>query len=690
MAGFSIPYRLLHLLTVFSVGFVFFFHTFSISAQTVNGDETVPEHYTVVISQVRGTECCSPGSLTALENQIATAESNDLPLTLAVRYDALQDPEYVAVLRSARSAGMEIGAFLEITPQLASESGVTYTGTPENWYEAQHVYLVGYAPEDRIKIIDQYMSVFERTFGETPTLTNAWIIDTPSLQYLTEEYGVQAHEITREQWGTDSYTMWGGPPHFPYSPSEKWAFVPASSPSAKMPLIMRQTISDPVWNYGDTTNSYTSQPNDYRIKERGFDYFRHVFTQAHTQSEQPLTFALLGLENSMPEIDQQEFARQLNFVGEWKKHNEHAVVTATEFSQVMSSTDLPSVTIHHGADKLTGSDNQAWWVTTPTYRARVRLSDQTLYISDLRVYGEHMFDPYTTRTAKSLAYWVVPFTLDGARFWQKDTQNQFHPPHTDQLSPREAKYGQPTRIVLAENISADELTVRRQENNQITFALHGEPLLQFAPDHWQTHRDPQSKLGPLADLLTEWQWTDSNGNFVWGFTPSQENGHTNWYPFIHAAGLEQEREMRYPYIFPELAERELDTAKTHTVVTNAFAQAGRNPIRLAFFPRDWYDYPTLIEDFPDISVDSDSVHIEQTKPSNQNGLVFIDLTSGEVQRTTVTVTYENYSSTHTITFAPNCRREIRLCLQHPRYWKWYFQNWFGDKYRQWQEQKNNS
>lgn len=667
--------------------FLFLFLVSIVSFRQVAYAQTPTEHYTLLINQVRGNECCSAGGLNELQQQVTTLQELQLPATFTVRYDALLDPRYVNLLQQARQSGAEIGGFLEITPQLASASGVTYTGTEENWYEAQHVYLVGYGPEDRQKLIDTYMNAFQQAFGTYPHTTTAWIIDTPSLQYLHDTYGVTVHQITREQWGTDSYTMWGGPPHLPYFPSEEWAFVPSASASGHMPIIVRQTISDPVWNYGDTTNSYTSQPNDYALKNRGFDYFVHLFNQAHQQDMQPYTFALLGLENSMPEIHQDEYTRQLQYVTEWTKSSENSVLTASEFAKYMTATSPDLLTVLHGTDAENGNTNQAWWITTPKYRARLRYNNQTLYLTDLRLYDPQLQDPYTTRVAQKLAYWVIPFSLDGARFWQNDLPSTFHLPHSDQLTPRKEDFDQPSRITIATKISPEEIQLVAVNDTTWAVGKNDQPLITFTPNHIATYQPITEYLQPLEDILTGWQWTDTNGTFDWGFTPTRTDSATQWFPFIHPASLEQERENRYPYLLPEIKERPLDLNKTYVQVTNAFAQAGRNPIRLAFFPRDNYGYPTYITEEPTITTNSESVNIELTTPSSQNGLVFIDLTSGEIQKVTVQVQFQDYLSTHQVVFAPNCKQEWQLCLQHPQYWWWYFRNWSGDKYRQWLEKR---
>ena len=93
--------------------------------------------------------------------------------------------------------------------------------------------MIGYQPDDRKKLIDTYMTAFQNAFGYYPATSVSWMIDPLSLAYLQQKYGVSVQEITREQWGTDSYTIYGGPPHYPYKPSQNWAIVP--DPQSNLP-----------------------------------------------------------------------------------------------------------------------------------------------------------------------------------------------------------------------------------------------------------------------------------------------------------------------------------------------------------------------------------------------------------------------------------------------------------------------
>jgi hypothetical protein len=321
--------------------------------------------YILFVNQVRGEECCDQGQVEALNQQIKTFESRQLPATFAFRFDALT-PKFLNTLKESH-VNHEVAAFLEITPSLALAAQVNYQGDNSNWYRAKHSYLIGYSPDDRVKLLDTYMARFFSEIGAYPKTTVAWMIDPASLHYLSEKYGVTAHEITREQWGTDSYTLHGGPPHYPYFPSKNWALVPGDTESS-MPLIFRQTVSDPLRNYGDFTSAFTSQPNDYLSGSNDFKYFKSLIEQTLEQPGNEYAIAVLGLENSMDSEFQNEYFKQIVHIKELALHDERIkIVTANNLRDLVSEN---SSSILSGRDLLNNSKEKTWWITTNTYRLR--------------------------------------------------------------------------------------------------------------------------------------------------------------------------------------------------------------------------------------------------------------------------------------------------------------------------------
>lgn len=484
-----------------------------IKAQTDQLTSRSTEQRILFLNQVRGEECCDPGHLEHLQLQLSTFQKHQLPANFAIRYDALTDSRYISLIKNfqtgLRSPTSDLGIFLEITPSLAKASGVQYNtneqvsrpslegrtpslrnedmaGGVENkedlskWYEAQHVYPLGYSLEDRKKLVDTAFAEFRKQFGTTPSFTVGWIVDTPTLNYIREKYGVTVHQITREQWGTDSYTLDGGPVHYPYLGNKNWSFLPSTDQPTtdQSTLILRQTISDPLFNYGDSTSAFTSQPNDYSRDGKDFDYYKKLLDQVLSQStgsslslgenpgnpgsegnepanlptNQPInqySIAILGLENSMAEEYQQEYVRQIEYVASLLRErppNPPTSGMASEENEPTNRSDLlttslqvqtipqfdseyrqkwatQQITAIKGEDLIYGSNNETIWINAPNYRVRVLKKENQLVISDLRLYNQEWKDPYTEYSAQNLGFWVAPFLIAGNRFYQPTTNH---------------------------------------------------------------------------------------------------------------------------------------------------------------------------------------------------------------------------------------------------------------------------
>lgn len=664
-----------YLLTFLIVIFLFFPN----AANAQNLDEPVP-HFTIILNQVRGPECCDRGNLAWFKQQQSQLESNDLTGNFAIRYDALNSESYTNLIKNDQRN--QYGALLEITPQLTKDAGVTYKSDPARWYEAQNVYLIGYPQEERKKIIDTYMAGYKKQLGTLPKFSSAWMIDAWSLRYLKNEYGIVAHQITREQFGTDSYTLYGGPVHYPYYPSNNWALIPQTN-NISMPLIIRQTISDPVFIYGDKTDSYTSQPNDYYIRDDTTAYFTHLFNQAHSQNNQ-YTFALIGLENTMPEGVQAEFGIQLREVGNWQKANDrNKTVTVSDFEAWRRQQSTLEITSYEGAAQK-DSKEKAWWINTSKYRARIRLSAGELSITDLRLYDPGFKDPYLTDSAKSLGWWVVPFVLDGSRYFNDNVEGSTI--SNDSLKNRPAENGQPLRIILGKNITSAELvstgenkTLQTNAGNKAVFTNNE---IELTNDADMSLLDEQP--APLQQLV----WSPNIGHLSWGF---RVEGQT-LIPFVNTTNLDQARTEYNSFLFPEKQFEKINIEKSYLYINNDRSIAGRNPVRLVLFPKNDSGEAILLPSYPQVnakpSVDDISIHEQH----QNNGMVFIDLTNKKALKTTVKIKYEEFEKELTIYFAPNCKEQKIYCLLHPRQSWWYVQTYLDDKKRAKEEldQKENS
>jgi hypothetical protein len=644
---------------------------------------------------VRGPECCDRGSIRWFKQQQRILRDNNLHGNFAIRYDAVLNAEYQAAIQADTKS--QYGALLEVTPELAQAAGVSYKGDPERWYEAQNVYLIGYTQEERKKIIDTYMSAYKEKFGAFPTFSSAWMIDAWSLNYLKKEYGIVAHQITREQFGTDSYTLYGGPVHYPYYPSNNWAMIPQEH-NTTMPLIIRQTISDPVFIYGDKTDSYTSQPNDYFLRDDTTEYFKHLFYQAHSQNNS-YTFALIGLENTMPEHVQAEYEVQLRTVAAWQKENEdNKTISIVDFENWRRNNPTP-ITSYKGTTQGDAKE-QAYWINTPRYRARVRLSNGIASITDLRLYDSKFKDPYYTETAKSLGWWIVPFVLDSSRYFEMNTSGDVL--KNDFLKNRPESLGRPIQVTLAQNVTNLKLETT---SVSITLSSNAEKLAIFsndqiafltAPNLTQIISMPTHSAGKMQDNdgealtkekitlsqlplpLGNLQWQLEDLTIAWGF---QLNG-LIWKPFVQDADLEKIRSQFRSFLFPEKQFEKMDTNYTIFFINNKRAVANRNPVRFVLFPKNNSGNPILLSSYPQVVVEPKISEISVFEQSDHDGKVFIDLKNEKPQKSKVKISHDDYVQELTIYFAPNCKQEVWYCVTHPHHAWWFVRTYIDDKARQ--------
>lgn len=657
-------------------------------AQTENDSTQLPQ--AIFINHVRGNECCSQGSLTTLQNQIQTFQKYKLPAYFALRYDALTNPSYQPTLkRLAQDPNLHPAVMLEITPQLAADAGVEYSGSPETWYLAQQAFLIGYTPEDRIKLVDQLFKKYHQVFGEYPQLTTAWMSDTPTLNYLHQKYGVIAHQLAREQWGLDSYTLDGGPPHYPYLASPNWIFNPDFSDPNHL-LIVRHTVDDPLYTYGDKTSSFTSQPNDYDIDHKDFEYFKKLVNQTLFDQAQP-GFINLGLETSMAQNYQAEYQRQIEYLAQLVAAGK---VTTPDLQQLKNYYATQPVTVRHGSDLINNQNQQVWWITTPRYRARVRQDGATLAITDLRVYDPEFTDPYANYQAVSQGFFNLPYLINaglnypGATTASRAQQWLGIPAiSTFEAQPVYDLSFQEDYLTLSQNTAALTTTKDAQEI-KLTDATH-QQLLDFTEDSFALQNFSNSELNltsnlpashPLKTGRNQITWQTDDGDLA-QVTWQNRNQQLEFTFKTQPQLLALARETQYPFIFPEPKPRNVDQNQSQVYVHNRYAVAGRNPVRVILVPKDEYGFPTQPQTEPQISGNPAPDLIYQRPESKNQTIKYVDISNRDPLATQLELDLDGVKLSTQIYFAPNCKTQAQYCLTHPRQAWWYLKSFIQDKAR---------
>ena len=228
------------------------------------------------------------------------------PGTYALKYDALMEPRYQALLKEYLDENDELGVWWEITEPLCRRAGVAFRNTRmEAEYDdrVDSAYSLGYDPEERKRIVDAYMADFFSVFGEYPTNIGAWVLDSVTMGYARERYGVDAACICRDQIATDGFTLWGGWPNGVYYPSRDNGFLPARTAEKQLDIpVFRLLGPDLIFNFEDHVREKflagvcTLEPSWLPGRDS-----RCVGSYFHTLTEEPalgIGYAQVGQENN--------------------------------------------------------------------------------------------------------------------------------------------------------------------------------------------------------------------------------------------------------------------------------------------------------------------------------------------------------------------------------------------------------
>ena len=103
---------------------------------------------------------------------------------------------------------------------------------------------------DREKLADVAMNDFKDIYGAYPKTVASWLMDTHTMSYISEKYGVEAFAICRDQINTDAYTLAGGYFNQGYFPSKNNCFTPAQTDANAIKTPMFRLLGpDPIHNY---------------------------------------------------------------------------------------------------------------------------------------------------------------------------------------------------------------------------------------------------------------------------------------------------------------------------------------------------------------------------------------------------------------------------------------------------------
>ncbi len=373
-----------------------------------------------------------PDDFETTQNQIITLKQYGFPGTYALKYDALMEPRYQALLKKWLDEEDEISAWWEITEPLCRRAGVVFPGSnPSEEYDdrVNSAYSLGYAPEDRKRLVDAYMADFYDVFGCYPQSIGSWVLDCVTMAYARERYGVTAAAICRDQMGVDGFTLWGGWPNGAYFPSRLNEFIPAQTRGNQLDMpVFRLLGPDPIYNFEadvrpDLQGVYTLEPSWLIGRDPG--WISWFFSRLCGEDTLGLQYAHVGQENNfLWENIRPGFAPQLDEVkrlwGEGKLRVETMATTARWFRARHTLT--PPATFQASKDWDKTRDLSAQWYSSANYRLGLLGEKGHLRIRDLFLFDEKYPSRYLSAPMKGSASTFDALPLLFPQRWMADTR----------------------------------------------------------------------------------------------------------------------------------------------------------------------------------------------------------------------------------------------------------------------------
>lgn len=342
---------------------------------TAQNQSDCENRYLTLINPVRGKNLWFDQSLQPISSQYFLIKEHNFAASWLLQYDVLLDDELIKEIKSFNDK-QELGVFLEISQKLGDDSRIAYPiNTP--WFSPKAVFLSGYSQSERRKLIDKLFERFKSVFGFYPKSVGAWWIDSYSLNYMEEQYGIRIALIVADQLTTDNYGIWGQWWGIPYYPSKANILTPASSLSNKQNVVILQWAQrDPLLAYGEgiAFSNYSLQANDYKSMGQDISYFDQL-VNAYLDCQNPIGQITVGLETGIESIGFiDEYKVQLEHLDE--RNNLHSV-TMSQFADKFSTIypDFPK------EGRVTYQDSS--WSLSTFGRSNDKLKDVIVYNSNV-------------------------------------------------------------------------------------------------------------------------------------------------------------------------------------------------------------------------------------------------------------------------------------------------------------------
>lgn len=369
-----------------------------------------------VVNPVRGRNLWE--SHESVKRQIDLIVENKIPSTWLFQYDLLTDEENFRLFENL-PLDQELGVFLEVSEELATDADVPYLFGDGDWARPDKILLSGYNPAERRRLIDKIFETFKKKIGHYPSSVGAWYIDTLSLNYMSAKYHIKALLDVADQYSTDKYGLWGKPWGTAYIPSLFSSLLPAKTKDEALDIVKIQWAQrDPVKGFGLSASDsiYSLQANDYINNKLNNDYFKKL-SQLYLSADGPVAQLTIGLEAGQEGAAFiEEYKRQIQYLLNLADEGKIKFLSMNDFAQLYKTKSSGTNTVYFisGAD-YSDSSIEAYWYSSMFYRIGFIKSDDSLIIRDFRVYPDYLFfeDLYTNDANHNLKR-IIPGAIDEA------------------------------------------------------------------------------------------------------------------------------------------------------------------------------------------------------------------------------------------------------------------------------------
>jgi hypothetical protein len=399
---------------------VFFLNIFLNIAVASEARIDCSNRFATVINPIRGRNLWINKSMQPIEDQYKAIKDNNLSATWLLQSDVLQDKELLKYIKNFDD-NQERGIFLEVSQKLADSAKVIY---PYNvaWFKPQAVFLSGYSQSERRLLIEEMFREFKNEFGHFPKSVGAWWIDSYSLSYMKNKYGITSALIVADQTTTDSYGVWGQWWGVPYYPSKINILNPAKNSSDKEDVVILQWAQrDPLLAYGNGPlfSNYSIQANDYIRQGKDTSYFKEI-AGVYLDCTHQVGQITVGLETGIESVGyMNEYKNQMRYLKETKIKS----ITMSGFAQKFKET-YPEV-----LNEAQINYKDSIWRLSKDKRENQKLNDRIEYtpiafkdyfVSDK---DEFLDRKLPLKNSQSKAPWsLIPVTilaLGAFSFWKK-------------------------------------------------------------------------------------------------------------------------------------------------------------------------------------------------------------------------------------------------------------------------------